>query len=411
VYLAVDAVFNELAADGGLFALSASITRDSSRHLEKLLTFASEEQLVGFSKDSIGAANWAMLIANTYASHVFDACIAALAQSATKNTLTALKEITESVATFADWNFLLSDKYACQSLKRLFQALDPTVSKALGQMKAKLTYHILQTVDLPQITREPHGSSLVQVILEEESKLAKTIPSQQPADAVKCWTLVYDIFTSDKDAFQRTIRHQAQSRLIEQLIALAHPAKVTQIYTDHFRNQLIKLCSHPVANFVVQKLIEQCKTLPQLSLIFQELKDNFAQLFEGRTGVIMKMLALAVPHHDIQKELVRVLVKALAVAAAAIEAKKASTASAPAAEGAPDAPTTPAANVNSEGNINKTRKEVAKLLLNFQNTPVRYGCDISMLFLRSMLANHLIYRNTYTRRASGHPKTAARPPR
>jgi len=50
------------------------------------------------------------------------------------------------------------------------------------------------------------------------------------------------------------------------------------LYADFFRNKLGNLCSHPVANFVVNSLIHSVKSEPQFGLIFEELSTISDQI-------------------------------------------------------------------------------------------------------------------------------------
>jgi nucleolar protein 9 len=82
---------------------------------------------------------------------------------------------------------------------------------------------------------------------------------------------------SDRDAwFETILRDQVGSHLLEIVLKTISPSLYNKIFVTYFRNRLVKLCHHPVANFVVQQLFVNARTSVQLELMVEEAVPGFA---------------------------------------------------------------------------------------------------------------------------------------
>ncbi|KAF9200721.1 Nucleolar protein 9, partial [Haplosporangium sp. Z 27] len=93
---------------------------------------------------------------------------------------------------------------------------------------------------------------------------------------------------NDRDAYVETLlRDSVGSHLLEKIVQVASPALFQKFYTSYFRNRLIKLSFHPIANYVIQQLFVHVKTELQLGLMVSEVLPEFDNFLKfGRPGVI-----------------------------------------------------------------------------------------------------------------------------
>lgn len=143
----------------------------------------------------------------------------------------------------------------------------------------------------------------------------------------------------------RLMKAPIASHVLEVIISTCSDALYMVLYRHYFRGQLASLCSHPVANFVVQRLIDSSRHISHLSLLFTELRNEVRGLLsEGRAGVVLKLIEVAArqPHSDpqtirLQREMVKCLVSAF---------------------------------VTDERDASQVRRDIAPILLHFTNTPL-----------------------------------------
>ncbi|OZJ05501.1 hypothetical protein BZG36_01891 [Bifiguratus adelaidae] len=107
---------------------------------------------------------------------------------------------------------------------------------------------------------------------------------------------------ADRDAwFDTLLRHNVGSHLLETILHVAPNPLYTTMYQKYFRNKLLKLCAHPTANFVVQKLVANVRTPQQCELIIEELGPGVGDFIKyKKAGVIRSMVdaCLKVKHSE-----------------------------------------------------------------------------------------------------------------
>jgi len=287
--------------------------------LERIIRLSSAAQVDNFLRKTI-SHRWAHLIMHTYASHVFDTAVSTLvARDETSGNNALAREAITEIATWliadGEWSQLTTSRYACPCLKNLVEVMGKV--NVDEKLRSKFRHHIIQNCDIEPVVGTPFGSSLIQhILLDETGDLASAVASfnnaktrQAPAAAVvplpanlatPCFDSVFDLLTANKDFFQKSAKDQAMSRLVEVIISILtrksagnnaadSTRSLISLYTEHFRHNLVNLCKHPVANFVVQKLIEASgSSLPFFKLILAELQDNLFQLF--RTAIYFQGL-------------------------------------------------------------------------------------------------------------------------
>ncbi|KAJ3083136.1 Nucleolar protein 9 [Rhizoclosmatium hyalinum] len=91
------------------------------------------------------------------------------------------------------------------------------------------------------------------------------------------------------------------SHLVEKILVNASPKDFHTLYTRHFKGNLTSLASHPIANFVIQHLIQNTRNGLQLRVLMDELlgPDGTGMeklFFRNRQGVVIKILEACVRH-------------------------------------------------------------------------------------------------------------------
>lgn len=304
-----DAVLDELAS--GQTCLALCMSREGSATLERLIRVLPQPHLFRIFTELTGAA-WTWLLCNPYASHVFDTCVRVIADLRDRPAISALAEVAGQLVSQADWPTITQSNYASQSLKHLLRALNGQTDAKLEKLRRKVSNVVVQGCDCAQLSLLPFGSSLLQFIIQEESHAATASFAQE----MPCWKALYSLFSAAPEDWDKACKNQSQSRLVEELVAISgrlpeKTAALATIYSSLFRGKLVALCSHPVANFVVQRLIDACSSAPLANLLFGELKEAFPSLFRGRTGVVSKLAQKAAQFGEIQRDFVKSLVSGL----------------------------------------------------------------------------------------------------
>lgn len=255
----------------------------------------------------------------------------------------------------ADWSLLVESPYASQSIKHMLDCINqyPTIVK----QKISLRHDILQKINLDNAVMTTHGSSLIQFLLYDSyhkdgvdhevlppkgsdpiMRIVKHSQDWEDGKGSVDFQIVFTFITANSDRFETFIRHQGASHLIEVLLFMAPRTFFTDIWQKHFRTKLDAKNKHPVANFVVQKLIECARNEGQFRLIYDELKDSIPELLQGRTGVLVKLFQGALKFADSQKEILKLLISSLSKS-------------------------------TDQDDLQETRKNIASILILLKNTP------------------------------------------
>lgn len=107
------------------------------------------------------------------------------------------------------------------------------------------------------------------------------------------------------------LKDQASSHLIEKVIQLSHKALLRDIYKNHFKDQLVDLAIHPIANFTIQRLTAATAKYKMFLKLFDELVEGVeAILAAGHMGVIVQLAESCAESGEKQDELMRCLLSA-----------------------------------------------------------------------------------------------------
>lgn len=348
--------------------LAAVCSKESSIFLEKIIEFGDDAFALKFSLDFVGRS-WVSIITSPYAARVFETSLKVLGKSSIGKShnidlcfllkpYVEIDRIEELISWFdqeADWPTLVQSQYASQSIKRLIDCINdyPTLVKK----KIALRHSILQKLNIDEAVMTTYGSSLIQYLLLDSYhkdgvdhevlppkgsdpilRVVKHSQAWEDGNGSVDFQIVFTYIVANSDRFETFIRHQGASHLLEVLLFIAPRTSFTEIWQNHFRTKLSAKIKHPVANFVVQKLIECCRNEGQFRLIYDELKDIFPELLQGRTGVLVKLFQGALKYSESQKEMIKLLISSLS---------------------------------ESQENeaLQKCRKDIANLLILMKNTP------------------------------------------
>jgi hypothetical protein len=117
----------------------------------------------------------------------------------------------------------------------------------------------------------------------------------------------------------RLMKAPIASHVLETIVSTCSDAFYLQLYQRYFRGRLAALCAHPIANFVVQRLIDSTRHLAHVRLLFAELCDQnqMRTLLAGRAGVVLKLVEVCARQSSTDSEAVQLqrdVVKALVAA-------------------------------------------------------------------------------------------------
>lgn len=203
----------------------------------------------------------------------------------------------------------------------------PKVKKEVRKAGEKL-YHALR-----DLWREKYGvaarqaacdsvtSQLVQIVLRLEAERAESEVSGSLTDAVLDGLVTTmlgategkQVQTPRSDYVETCLRDATPSHALEVIISNASPRLSAVVFEVYFSQRLSKLCSHPVANFVVAKVVLQ---LPAEKIVeaTAEIGPRMADLVEsGRTGPMQALVTRAIALHAGEAEVLKAILVAFDV--------------------------------------------------------------------------------------------------
>lgn len=108
------------------------------------------------------------------------------------------------------------------------------------------------------------------------------------------------------DFIETLLRSTVSSHVLELLVSLC-PVPIYDIFfKSYFQTRVARLAGHPVANFVVIRVVERCNK-EQLEIIVDEVQEALSGMIENsRTGTLKILLDKAVELNTRQKDLSQV---------------------------------------------------------------------------------------------------------
>ncbi|KAI8905769.1 armadillo-type protein [Powellomyces hirtus] len=290
LYLAADVVDREMKGE--------SVIDVPEEEAEVIKTLPTMEQLISVMCEQL-EEEWNALIPDQYASHLVRAVLKVLsgeplAQSeGDRRSKKSQKYNSEHKNTWKE----------TQSTRR--GAVKRTVPEAFNTILAKITQSVsdsLSNADLREYAQHPVANPVLQLLISfanTSEALVNAIMGISDADSCLL----------ERDTFiDALLVHPVGSHLMEKLMAVARPHLFHQLYVTYFRTRLLELCTHPVANFVVQQLIVNTRNATQLEVLLDELLGSFdALLWRNRAGIVVKIVETCVKHQTCQKEVVKAI--------------------------------------------------------------------------------------------------------
>jgi nucleolar protein 9 len=111
------------------------------------------------------------------------------------------------------------------------------------------------------------------------------------------------IFTR-KSAVRELVQHPVASRFLETILKTADAQLFSELYSKYLRKKLWKYSCHPVSLYVIQAVIDSCRSRGQWRGIFDELEPNLPGLFERHLlAVVYRLTVAAHKFHSRRKPL------------------------------------------------------------------------------------------------------------
>ena len=182
-----------------------------------------------------------------------------------KNLITNLCNDTVGVGNLAE------DRYGSHVLRSIITSLSENKSLS-GIVEKKLIRPVIQVlIKSPDKARVPQFSAVLQ-----------TIAKLNPENNQKVLTYLANSIPTEFDA----VCDRSTSKLIEEVIKLGIEAPIQKIYETIFKDNALKAARHSVANFVLQRWLEQC-TKPMFTGVAKELIPNIGMLINDQPEVVV----------------------------------------------------------------------------------------------------------------------------
>lgn len=224
---------------------------------------------------------------------------------------------------------MVASPCASQSLKHLVVMLNSY--PVLRKTKVHLRHILLQHIEILDVSMTTHGSSFLQFLLLDSYHYDDSDHEVKPASGVDIdtWTilqskdwathggstefqLLENSVTIEESKFGTLARNQAASHLIEVLLQVAPESAFTRLLETRFKNKMLEFIRHPVANFVVQKLIKCTRNVDQFNTIYAEIKPHMSEFYAGRSGVIMSLTQASLRFVTVQPIILDELITSIA---------------------------------------------------------------------------------------------------
>jgi nucleolar protein 9 len=117
---------------------------------------------------------------------------------------------------------------------------------------------------------------------------------------------------ADVEFLNQLIHDSVGSHLMEKVLGVVSTDLYKSLYRMVFKNHLIELAEHPVANFVVQRLIEFVPREKTLLKIIKELSPCFSSfIHQNRIGLLSMIAKACLPWENLQEIFMNHLVQSL----------------------------------------------------------------------------------------------------
>ncbi|KAI8922968.1 armadillo-type protein [Entophlyctis helioformis] len=242
---------------------------------------------------------WSRLLLDPYASHVIRTLL---------NVLSG-----ESLADDSSIRSKKSSKYN-KNHNNAFVAKKPGVKRRTPESFAALLTSIvdsltanLQDADLRIMATHPVANPVLQTLLEIPHASTTLVPA----------------FLKDGDFFKMLIEHQVGSHLAEKLVAKSSAMAFAGLFETHIRPRFLELCNHPLANFVIQRVLDKVSDQTQLDALLDIIEPEMERmLFRSRAGIVVKTIEACSRVPACQKRVLKALFAAVHTAGDDAKMKK-----------------------------------------------------------------------------------------
>ncbi|CAE6446036.1 unnamed protein product, partial [Rhizoctonia solani] len=166
------------------------------------------------------------------------------------------------------------------------------------------------------------ANPVLQVMIDLEAQQGKSDTPGSLIDSVLMGTissLAQGTEPEQSDYVETLLRDPTASHLFEALVRHAPTKAFQALWKLYFKGKLARLCSHPVANFVVSKAIARLDS-PNFSEALQEVEPVSSKLIRtGRTGVLKFLVDQAVAAGDHEEAVGEMLCRAVDVEESTIQ--------------------------------------------------------------------------------------------
>ncbi|KAH7343515.1 armadillo-type protein [Rhizoctonia solani] len=239
------------------------------------------------------------LILNPFGAHVLLSFLILLSPQITRNPESshANTSLTRSKKSAAYKSRQGSMRSILSETERASTAIVPT---SFGEIAAKFVDTLRESTDANEIrafAANKVANPVLQAMIDLEAQQGRSDTPGSLIDSVLMGTissLAQGTEPQQSDYVETLLRDPTASHLFEALVRHAPEKTFQALWNLYFKNKLGRLCSHPVANFVVSKAIMRLDSAGLLEAS-QEIELVSSKLIKtGRTGVLKSLVDQAV---------------------------------------------------------------------------------------------------------------------
>ncbi|XP_006816925.1 nucleolar protein 9-like [Saccoglossus kowalevskii] len=265
---------------------------DDLPSLEELLL-----QVCGVMKEHLGD-----VLVDTYASHVLRSLLEVLGGV----------HIAESVVR----SKLSRQQQNKESTKQTKEAITErrNVPKKFSKNLKKLTNLVMERTDIHDLLQNPVSNPVLQTLLLVLNKVNSALCGElseillSKSDAVKKSKGTEDDL---EESLPTIFLHEVGSHLVEVLLQISSEESFHRLYCQYFKGKILQFAVHPIANFVLQKLIAVSPTREEFDEIFEECNSIMEDILAyNHIGIVLRLAEGCIKYGVKQELLLKSLLKA-----------------------------------------------------------------------------------------------------
>lgn len=274
--LLVNNIYPEILKNAFLIATDF----DTSKILENIISLSTEEQIKSLCEAL--KSTFSALAVHQFGSHVMESIL-----------LADHSFLDEK----SDYNELLCNQYGSHVLRKIIDVLDKNDKTRLETLINSLN------LDIKYLIHNQYGNPILQSLI-----------TVKPA-------IVDKILDSNDDIIQSLVNDRIGSHLLEKILVVCNDSTFKRIFKILYKD-LLTYAKHPIANFVIQSMIQKVRKEKQFIKVLEILTPHFSEFmfpanstnngfnFGNRTGLVVKIIEKSLEYPTQQPEILKAIIAA-----------------------------------------------------------------------------------------------------